>query len=181
MKILKSTFALALLGLAFHSLGLAEEKEKEAAREMKQEAVKEDHILMKDGKVVIVKDGKTTLMEKETTLGNGAKVSPNGILTMKDDEKILLKEGAGITLDGKLMEHRVLVKNGDMTMKDGKMMIMKNGVMMRLEISETTKGGAQVLPDGSVITKDGKKMTLDEGDTVTKDDQVRKQEKKEAK
>jgi hypothetical protein len=43
--------------------------------------------------------------DKELTLGNGAKVTVDGNVTMKDGTKMKMKEGDMMTMDGEMMKH----------------------------------------------------------------------------
>jgi hypothetical protein len=43
-------------------------------------------------------------MDRETTLSNGAKVTMNGKLMMKDGKETQLQEGQIVMLDGKMIE-----------------------------------------------------------------------------
>lgn len=68
-------------------------------------AEEKDGVMMKDGKVVRLSEGKDIgRMDRETTLSNGAKVSMNGKLTLKDGKEMQLQEGQIVMLDGKMIE-----------------------------------------------------------------------------
>jgi hypothetical protein len=63
-----------------------------------------DHIMMKDGKVMMIMQGKSMPMDKELTLSNGAKVTVDGTVTMTDGKKMMMKEGDMMTMDGEMMK-----------------------------------------------------------------------------
>ena len=68
-------------------------------------AVEKDGVMMKDGKMVRLTEGKEIgRMDRETTLSNGAKVTMNGKLMMKDGKETQLQEGQIVMLDGKMIE-----------------------------------------------------------------------------
>lgn len=68
-------------------------------------AEEKDGVMMKDGKVVRLSEGKDIgRMDRETTLSNGAKVSMNGKLRLKDGKEMQLQEGQIVMLDGKMIE-----------------------------------------------------------------------------
>jgi hypothetical protein len=68
-------------------------------------AEEKDGVMMKDGKVVRLSEGKEIgRMDRETTLSNGAKVTMNGKLMMKDGKETQLQEGQIVMLDGKMIE-----------------------------------------------------------------------------
>jgi hypothetical protein len=64
-----------------------------------------DHIMMKAGKVMMIKEGKSTPLDKELTLGNGAKVTVDGAVTMQDGNKVMMKEGDMMSMDGEIVKH----------------------------------------------------------------------------
>jgi len=95
MKTPIKTLAAAILSLAFVSMGFTAEDHKGMA----------DHIMFKDGKVTMVMGGKSMAADKEITLTNGAKVTPDGTVTMKDGQKMKMKEGEMMGMDGQIMKH----------------------------------------------------------------------------
>jgi hypothetical protein len=64
-----------------------------------------DHIMMIDGKVMMMKGGKSLPLDKELSLSNGAKVTPDGSVTMKDGKKMMMKEGEIMNMDGEMVKH----------------------------------------------------------------------------
>jgi len=94
MKTLIKTLIVALLGLSFVSTGFTAD-DKEAMK---------DHLMMKDGKMMVMKEGKTMMMEKEMMLKDGTKVMADGTVMMKDGKKMMMKNDDMITMDGKMMK-----------------------------------------------------------------------------
>ena len=95
MKILIKLLTVIILTLSFVSTGFTAD-DKDMAK---------DHIMMKDGKVMMVMQGKSMPADKELTLGNGTKVTVDGNVTMKDGTKMMMKEGDMMTMDGEMMKH----------------------------------------------------------------------------
>jgi lipopolysaccharide assembly outer membrane protein LptD (OstA) len=95
MKTLIKLLAVTILTLSFVNTGFTADH-KDMAK---------DHIMMKDGKVMMVMQGKSMPADKELTLGNGAKVTVDGNVTMKDGTKMKMKEGDMMTMDGEMMKH----------------------------------------------------------------------------
>ena len=58
-------------------------------------------------------------------------------------------------------------------MMNGKMMVMKHGMTMDLKSDTTLKNGTKVMTDGTVKTKDGKTMTLKEGECIYGDGKIK--------
>ena len=67
--------------------------------------------MMKDGKMMQMKDGKMMSMDKDMTLKNGTKCMPNGECIKPTGEKIAIKEGECMDMDGKITTCGVVVKN----------------------------------------------------------------------
>ena len=94
MKTLFKLLTVALLSLSFVSAGFAGD----------DKAMMKDHLMMKDGKVLMVMAGKTMPMDKELVLSNGTKVTIDGAVTMKDGMKTTMKEGDMMGMDGEMMK-----------------------------------------------------------------------------
>ena len=63
------------------------------------------------------------------------------------------------------------MKDGVM-MKDGKMWVTQEGKTTAMDKEMTLKNGTKVMPDGSYVTKDGKKMKLANGESIDKEGKV---------
>lgn len=87
--------AVAILSLSFVSGGFSADNKE----------IMKDHIMMKDGKVMMIKEGKSMPLDKELPLSNGAKVTPDGTVMMKDGTKTMMKEGDMMGLDGEMVKH----------------------------------------------------------------------------
>ncbi len=94
MKTLFKTLATALLSLSFISAGFAADD-----KEMMK-----DHLMMKDGKMMVMKEGKSMMMKEEMTLKDGTKVMMDGTVMMKDGKKMMMKDNDMIMMDGKMMK-----------------------------------------------------------------------------
>jgi hypothetical protein len=95
MKTPIKLLAVAILTLSFVSAGFAAD-DKDMAK---------DHIMMKDGKVMMIMQGKSMPLDKELTLTNGSKVTVDGTVTMKDGTKTMMKEGDMMSMDGEMIKH----------------------------------------------------------------------------
>ena len=69
-----------------------------------KDMMKKDHIMMKDGKMMVMKDGKSMMMEKDMTTTDGTKVMQDGTVMMKDGKKMMMKDGDMMMMDGKMMK-----------------------------------------------------------------------------
>jgi hypothetical protein len=95
MKTTIKLLAVAILTLSFVSTGFTAD----------DKVMMKDHIMMKDGKVMMIKAGKSMPLDKELTLTNGSKVTVDGTVTMKDGTKMMMKDGDMMTMDGEMVKH----------------------------------------------------------------------------
>ena len=58
-----------------------------------------DHIMMRDGKIIVLRNGEETPMQEEMTMSDGTRVMPNGQLLMADGTARMMREGETITMD----------------------------------------------------------------------------------
>jgi hypothetical protein len=94
MKTPIKILAVIILTLSFVSTAFTDDKD-----------MAKDHIMMKDGKVMMIKEGKSMPMDKELTLTNGSKVTVDGTVTMKDGTTMMMKEGDMMSMDGEMVKH----------------------------------------------------------------------------
>ena len=69
-----------------------------------QPAQQKDVYVFKNSKMWEVKSGKISEMAKDVTLASGTTVKINGEVVSKDGQKVTLKDGQYIDLDGKIGE-----------------------------------------------------------------------------
>ena len=79
-----------------------------------------DGYVMKDGKVMKIKDGKFTTLDKDVTLSNGTVIMKNGSY-MKGENKMMLKEGELIDLQGNVVKNYKENWDTDKAKKDNEM------------------------------------------------------------
>jgi uncharacterized Zn-binding protein involved in type VI secretion len=138
---------------------------KSDAAAMKKEHMPKDHIMMKDGKMMIMKDGKSMALDADMTMPNGNIVSTDGTVTMKDGAKMMMKDGDRMDMGGNMMAKKPMMKDHIM-MKDGKMMMMKNGKTTAMDTDMTMPNGNMVMKDGTIMMKDGSKVMMKDGDRM---------------
>ena len=141
-----------------------------------------DCVMMKDGKMMVVRNGQTTAMEKDIKMPNGTQVMKNGNVMTADGRKTMTKNGEAMAMDGTMMTAgnqlgmTGMITDGFM-MKDGKMLVMKNGKSSVMKKEMKMKDGTKVMADGTVITKDGRKTMLGNGDSISRDGKMMKNAK----
>ena len=64
------------------------------------DSMREDHLVLHDGQVMIVRNGEMTPLEQEMTLPDGMKVSPDGTVMTPDGTTRRVQAGETILLQG---------------------------------------------------------------------------------
>jgi archaellum component FlaG (FlaF/FlaG flagellin family) len=141
-----------------------------------------DGLLKRDGKMMQLEKGKMKSLDRELTLTNGAKISPEGSLLMPDKNTVVLKEGDFVTmqgdvmmmkgskLDSKGMESRI--SNDHLIFTGGRMLLVKDGEPQPMNADMTMPNGSKVTKAGQVVKKDATKYILREGEKVDMNGEV---------
>ncbi len=122
-----------------------------------------DHVVLRAGRAVVVKDGESAPLTKDLTLGDGTVVSPDGTVTRGGQRKKLL-DGQLIKLSGAALpvKDTVVLLGGKVTVqKDGSPITLRPGQTMMMN------EGTKVFSDGYMVTREGKRVPLTEGQVVT--------------
>jgi len=121
----------------------------------------EDHIVMKEGRLMLVRDGQATKATAEVVLGDGTRVKPDGTIHGKDGRLRRMLDGqitkfSGVTIPG----------TDTVTVKDGQVILQKDGGKVVLKRGQTImmSDGSKVSSDGTVTGTDGKKIKVAEGE-----------------
>jgi hypothetical protein len=68
-----------------------------------------DGVMMRNGKMMMMKDGKAMgPMQGDMTMSDGTKMMTDGTMMMKDGTKMQMKDGQTMTMDGKMMEGKMM-------------------------------------------------------------------------
>ncbi|MEO8721037.1 MAG: DUF6799 domain-containing protein [Ginsengibacter sp.] len=59
---------------------------------------------MRSGKMMVVKSGSWKIMSQPSTCSDGCRVTPTGLVIMKNGDKMMLKEGETIDTHGNMMD-----------------------------------------------------------------------------
>jgi D-lyxose ketol-isomerase len=89
---------LLIIVMAF-AFSMAVKAQDTTAQKMHQK-MKEDHVMMKDNKLIQMKDGKMMDLTEDVTLTNGTVIMKDGNVKMKDGTTVMLKNGDYVTMDG---------------------------------------------------------------------------------
>jgi hypothetical protein len=111
-----------------------------------------DHLVMKAGKLTIVKNGEETIAKSEVTLDTGARVKPDGTVTIRNGTVRRMLDGQIARFSGEQVPTTDTV-----TIKDGQVILQKDGgrVTLRPNQSIMMSDGTKVFGDGTVLKPDG--------------------------
>ena len=123
-----------------------------------------DHITMKNGKLLVMQDGESRMLEADMAFPDGSKLLTDGTLRAPDGRLKRLIDGELLTLDG-----HVLPTKDTITLQDGKVVVQKDGSLLRIPPNQSImmNDGTKVLGTGTVLTPDGRTVTLAEGQIIT--------------
>ena len=62
--------------------------------------MQQDHILMRDGRVVMMRNGETTPMDDEVMMPDGTRVGVDGTIMMPDGTMRMMAEGETLMMQG---------------------------------------------------------------------------------
>lgn len=119
-----------------------------------------DHVTMNRGQILRAEDGEAAAARDVMQLGDGTTVRP--------DRKIIMPSGmASWLLDGELLqpEGGSLPAQDTITMQNGQVMVQKDGSMLVIGATRSImmNEGTKVLGDGTIITSNGDRTKLAEG------------------
>jgi hypothetical protein len=98
----KVFYVLTFILLHFTLNTLAQDQEKKQDQLKTQDRINlHDHLLYKDGNLYQVKDQKQTRVEAQVKLKNGTTIEPDGMFRKKNGDRLQLKNGECLDMDGK--------------------------------------------------------------------------------
>jgi uncharacterized membrane protein len=77
------------------------QSQQEEQKTQQAAAVKNEHIVMKDGKMLHSMDGKEMQMQNDMTLKNGTMIHPDGSYQLKNGKQLSLRNGQCMDMNGK--------------------------------------------------------------------------------
>ena len=131
----------------------------------------QDHLAMKNGGVTIVKDGDSAPLDRAMALPDGSTVTPDGFVLKGLGSRTRLLDGQIFKLNGIAIPAKDTV-----TRSDGKVIVQKDGspLLLRPDQSMMMSDGTKVFGNGTVITSDGRSMSLTEGQILVVEGVVRR-------
>ncbi|HEX8548187.1 MAG TPA: DUF6799 domain-containing protein [Cytophagaceae bacterium] len=133
----------------------------------KDDQMDADGIIMRGGKVLRYDKGKPVVADKDFTMANGAKVSPDGTVLTKDGMKINLREGDVLNSKGDIGFSKSELVTEGVTKREGKIYKLDNGRFKPMTSEQVLGNGSIVQPTGIIISKDSSKLLMKDGDLVT--------------
>ena len=139
-----------------------------------------DRVTFKDGKVMVVQDGESSPLKKQLLLSQQIKVNTNGTFRVNNGKPREFKEGQVLSRDGMrnkgwhlhipvTLDGHVLPAKDTISLQDGKVVVQKDGSLLRIPPNQSImmNDGTKVLGTGTVLTPDGRTLTLAEGQIIT--------------
>jgi hypothetical protein len=126
-----------------------------------------DGATMRNGKAMRNDGVKLVPLDKDMVLSNGSKISPDGTVTMKDGSKIALKDGETMGSKGDIVIAKADLLMDGVYNRDGQMTALEKGKLKSMNSDMTLPNGSTISKDGYIMTKDGKKLLLRDGDFIT--------------
>ena len=122
-----------------------------------------DHVIMKEGRVLIVRDGQAEDLKQTIVIPNKASVTPDGVYGYPDGRRSRLNDGEWFQLDGTPIPTKdaaTLIDGQVVMQRDGSRILLKPGQKMGMN------DGTWVSWDGTIKPFTGPPYKLREGQTV---------------
>jgi hypothetical protein len=122
-----------------------------------------DHVTLNRGRVLLVKDGEATEVRDLVQLGDGTIIAPDWKITPRNGTPRRLMDGEFFLLEGNPLPARDSV-----TMRGGKVLVQKDGTTLEVPANRTImmNDGTKVFWDGTIVTFDGTRSAVTEGERV---------------
>lgn len=122
-----------------------------------------DHVVMKEGHVLLVRDGQAEALTQPMTFPNNAGVTPDGYYSYPDGRSARLYDGEWFRLDGT----PIPTKDG-VTLLNGQVVMQKDGSRISLAPVQVMgmNDGTRVHGDGTIEKFNGPTFKLREGQTI---------------
>ncbi|HMJ88946.1 MAG TPA: DUF6799 domain-containing protein [Candidatus Acidoferrum sp.] len=119
-----------------------------------------DHVTLNRGRVLVVRDGEPVEPNETVLLRDGTTVAPDWKITPPVGSPRRLLDGELFQLEGNSFPARDTI-----TKQNGRMMVQKDGSLLALDPARSImmNEGTKVLGDGTIITVNGDRATVGEG------------------
>lgn len=124
-----------------------------------------DSVTFRDGKMFMVLEGQTLPMTNQVVLPGDIKVQTNGVFKVKDGRERQFKEGQTLDAQGNLhgADGSLSPVVDHVTMNRGRLTVVRDGEPNTPGSGVTLGNGTRVQPDGTYITKAGRRSRLLDG------------------
>lgn len=144
-------------------------------------------LMMVDGDLLQIRDRDQVKLKDNVTLNDGTVLSPNGRYVTREGEKLRLKEGECLDMDGVkynneyqyrfkvmqenkgLSQEQMRERNENRTQfvaMDGQIFQVRNQEQNRLQNEMALGNGTRINPDGTYQTRDQKQLRLKDGECL---------------
>jgi hypothetical protein len=122
-----------------------------------------DHVTLNRGHLIVVKDGEAAEPDELVQLGNGTTIAPDWKIASPNGTSRRILDGEYFQLNGNAFPTRDTI-----TMQNGRVMVQKNGSMLPVPPTRSMmmNDGTKVLGDGTVISFNGDRTALNEGEIL---------------
>jgi len=137
-----------------------------------------DGYFLKNGKVMVFRNGNISEINQEITLSNGNRLMADGTIIFVDGRRETLRDNQWLTIDGQISDSAAAVNRYDNRsnfnsgtainqdgyfLQNGRVMMFRNGTSSQLTNETTLSNGTRIMADGTVISRDGTRSMLREG------------------
>jgi len=138
-----------------------------------------DGYFLQNGKVMVFRNGNATEITQETTFENGMRIQQDGTVILVDGTRQRLNDGQWLSMDGRFSERSTMDRNftaqnnrDGFFLQNGKVMQFRDGDVTEVTAEVSLSNGSRILPDGTLIAKDGTRSTITANKFVTMDGQT---------
>ncbi len=166
------------------------------AQERDQDRIQDQdrtRLVMVNGEMLEVRERSHMRLQDKQKLNDGSIVSPDGTYITRDQERLRLKDGQCLDMDGVMYRneyqyrYKIQQDNKGLTqaqiqernqnrvhymMMDGEIFQIRNQSQNRLQQKLSLNDGTTVNPDGTYQTREGKQLRLQDGECLNMDGQM---------
>jgi len=138
-----------------------------------------DGYFLQNGKVMVLRNGNISEITQETTFDNGMRIQQDGTVILADGTRQRLSDSQWLSMDGSFSDRNTIDRNftaqnnrDGFFLQNGKVMQFRDGNVTEVTAEVSLSNGSRILPDGTLIMKDGTRSTITANKFVTMDGQT---------
>jgi hypothetical protein len=123
-----------------------------------------DHVTMNRNRILVMRDGDYSPLTGPLKLGDGSQISPDNYLRKPTGERFRLLDGQVFRLSGAAVAGKDTI-----SLVNGQVVVQKDGSSFKVPHGSTLmmNDGTKVFGEGYALKRDGSRVTLVEGQTLT--------------